>query len=440
MTSISSVPDAAAIARAFHALFAEISACGATPGGGITRLCASAEDGQARRLFANSARETGAEILLDAVGNQFAVFPLTDGPGAPLVMMGSHLDSQPKAGRFDGTYGVVAAAAIGAALMRARRASETFGADFCAVNWTGEEGARFRPSLLGSGTYAGARRIEEASSSRDDAGITLREALDGIGFLGTDRPPPLPACYLELHVEQGLVLEKAKAHIGIVTRNWGAAKIDVVFTGEQAHTGPTPMPRRRDALLAAAYLIAEVREIAERWPGRFHSSVGRILVEPNSPNVVPARVELSVELRSADNALLTDASLMAEAAITDAAERAGVVAAIPGRTLRPIRLLPEAVCDLVAACAEEASLRSLRMDTVAGHDAISLLGQCPTGIVFVPSVDGIAHNEAELTRPADLEAGLAVALRAAWRLCRAGGSPERALLFRRPNDAFGGER
>ena len=250
MTSISSAPDAAATARAFHALFAEISACGATPGGGITRLCASAEDGQARRLFANSTREAGADILVDGVGNQFAIFPLADGPGAPLVMLGSHLDSQPKAGRFDGTYGVVAAAAIGAALMRARRAGETFGSDFCAVNWTGEEGARFRPSLLGSGAYAGARRIEEALSSRDDAGITLRGALDGIGFLGTDRPPPLPACYLELHVEQGLVLEKAKASIGIVTRNWGAAKIDVVFTGEQAHTGPTPMPRRRDALLA----------------------------------------------------------------------------------------------------------------------------------------------------------------------------------------------
>ena len=139
-------------------------------------------------------------------------------------------------------------------------------------------------------------------------------------------------------------------------------------------------------------------------------------------------------------ALLTDASLMAEAAITEAACRAGVVAAIPGRTLRPIRNLPEAVCDLVSSCAEETALRSLRMDTVAGHDAISLLGQCPTGIVFVPSVDGIAHNEAELSRPADLEAGLAVALRAAWRLCRSGGSPERALLVKRPNEAFGAER
>ncbi|GJE18623.1 Zn-dependent hydrolase [Methylobacterium marchantiae] len=440
MTSSSSVPEAGETARAFHALFDAISACGATAGGGITRLCASPADGEARHLFADAAREAGAEVLTDEIGNQFALFRLAGSPGAPLTMMGSHLDSQTRAGRFDGTYGVVAAASIGAALMRARRNGETFGADFCAVNWTGEEGARFRPSILGSATYAGLLRAEDALSGRDDVGITLREALGGIGFLGSDRAPPLPACYLELHVEQGLVLEKAQATIGIVTRNWGAAKVEVVFTGEQAHTGPTPMPRRRDALLAAAHLIAEVREIADRWPGRVHSSVGRIVVEPNSPNVVPARVELSVELRSADDRLLTEASLRAEAAIAEAARRAGVSASIPSRTLRPIRALPEAVCDLVSTCAEEASLRSLRMDTVAGHDAISLLGLCPTGIVFVPSVDGVAHNEAELTRPADLEAGLAVALRAAWRLCRADGSPERALLFRSPTETRGGRR
>lgn len=437
MTSSSSVPDFVAAARTFHALFAGFSLCGATEAGGITRLCASPADGEARALFAGAAREAGAELLVDAVGNQFALFRLAEGPGAPLVMMGSHLDSQPRAGRFDGTYGVAAALGIGADLRRAAGGGMTFGADFCAVNWTGEEGARFRPSLLGSGTYAGRHRAEEALACRDDAGVTLREALGGIGWLGTDAAPPPPACYLELHVEQGTVLEEVGATIGLVTRNWGAAKIEVCFVGEQAHTGPTPMPRRRDALLAAADLICSVRAIADRWPGRVHSSVGRILVEPNSANVVPARVTLSVELRSGDDALLTNAGLMAEAAIAAAADRAGVSASVTGRTMRPIRFMPEHVCDLVHACAEDQSLPALRMDTVAGHDAISLLGLCPTGIVFVPSIDGIAHNEAELTRESDLEAGLAVGLCAAWRLCRAGGSPERALHAALPTEASG---
>lgn len=412
---------------AFHALFSRLSACGATRAGGITRLCGTAEDGAARAVLAGFLREAEAELRTDAVGNQFGIFRLARTADAPLVMLGSHLDSQPRAGRFDGTYGVAAAAAIGAALLRARRAGAVFDADLCVVNWTNEEGARFRPSLLGSGTYAGHHGAQAALACRDDAGISLGEALAAIGALGTDAPPPPPACYLELHVEQGTVLEEAGATIGIVARNWGAAKLEVAFLGAQAHTGPTRMGRRRDALLAAATLITALRAVAAAWPDRVHTSVGRILVAPNSANVVPAEVVLSAEIRSADDGLLAEATGRAEAAMTAAAEQAGVAVAVRSRSLRPIRALPDAVCDLTAACAEAEALPMLRMDTVAGHDAISLLGLCPTGLIFVPSRDGIAHNEAEFTTDTDLEAGLRVALRAATRLCRAGGSPVRAL-------------
>lgn len=418
-------------AAPLFALLARFSAIGATPAGGVTRLCASAEDGMARGLFRQVAEAAGAAVRTDAVGNQFAHFPLTGTSGAPLVMMGSHLDSQSRAGRFDGTLGVATALCAGAALMRERRAGTIFAADFVAVNWTNEEGARFRPSLLGSGTYAGAFTAGYALSREDDRGISLGAALAEIGHLGTDDPPPPPACYLELHVEQESKLEEAGASIGVVGRNWGAIKLDACFLGEQAHTGPTRMERRRDALLGAAYAIAGIREVAARWPGLVHSSVARILVEPNSANVVPARVSIAVEIRARDNALLREAGKVAEAVLAEAASHANVGYEIVTRTERLVRALPEAPAALLRQCADMARLHSLDMDTVAGHDAISLLGLCPVGLVFVPSIGGITHNEAEDTAPDDIAAGLTLCTLAVSRLCRAGGSPEAALALPR---------
>ncbi|MFG5117768.1 Zn-dependent hydrolase [Methylorubrum sp. POS3] len=422
MTPTSSAPDAG-----IHALLAAFSACGATGSGGITRLAASPEDGQARDLLRDCLRRLDAEIRVDRVGNQFGLLRLTRDPDAPLVMLGSHLDSQARSGRLDGTYGVAAAILAAEALAREAAAGQPFSANLCVVNWTGEEGARYRPSLLGSGVYAGRRDAQAVLALRDETGLTLGQALSAIRYAGTDTPPPMPACYLELHVEQGRVLEEAGAVIGAVTRNWGAAKLDAVFVGAQAHTGPAPMADRRDALLGAAYAIADLRALADRFPGRLHSSVGRIQVAPNSANVVPARVEIAAELRSADDAVLAEATALAEAAFAAAAERAGVAVSIPARELRGIRALPAAVSDLVVACAEAEGLSCRRLDTVAGHDALSLLDRCPTGLIFVPSLGGIAHNEAEATAPHDLEAGVAVLTRAARRLCRAAGSPDRAL-------------
>lgn len=422
MTSTSSAPDAD-----IHALLAAFSACGSTGGGGITRLAASPADGQARDLLRDCLKRLGAEIRIDRVGNLFGLLPLARNPHAPLVMLGSHLDSQTGAGRLDGTYGVAAAILAAETLAREAEAGRTFAADLCVVNWTGEEGARFRPSLLGSGVYAGRREADAVLALCDEAGVSLGDALAAIGYAGADAPPPMPSCYLELHVEQGTVLEQSGAVIGAVTRNWGAAKLDAVFSGEQAHTGPTPMEKRRDALLGAAYAIAELRALADRFSGRLHTSVGRIRVVPNSANVVPARVEIAAELRSADDALLAEATALAEAVFERAAARAGVAMSVPTREVRGIRALPAAVSDLVAACAEAEGLACRRLDTVAGHDALSLLDRCPTGLIFVPSLGGIAHNEAEATAPRDLEAGLAVLTRAARRLCRAGGAPEIAL-------------
>lgn len=430
MTLTSSPRTQSADAVQLFELLARFAAFGATPTGGVTRLCASPEDGMARALFKEEAEASGASVRTDAVGNQFAHFSLAVDERAPLVMMGSHLDSQNRGGRFDGTLGVAVALRVGAELMAQRENGTVFTADFVAVNWTNEEGARYRPSLLGSGVYAGTLTVDYALSRKDDNGILLESALAEIGGLGSDTPPPLPACYLELHVEQGSVLEDARASIGAVGRNWGAIKIDVRFEGEQAHTGPTRMELRRDALLGAAYAIAGVRDVAARWPGLVHTSVARILVEPNSANVVPSSVVIAAEIRAGDNAVLREAGKVAEAMLAEAASRAKVRYEIITKTVRKVRHLPEAPIALVHQCAGAIGLHSLDMDTVAGHDAISLLGHCPVGLAFVPSAGGITHNEAEDTAPKDVEAGLKLCTLAAHRLCRAGGDPEAALSLR----------
>ncbi|SOE96470.1 N-carbamoyl-L-amino-acid hydrolase [Burkholderia sp. D7] len=396
--------------------------------GGVTRLCASAADGEARDAFAALLDAAGAQVRTDSVGNQYGIFRLAASEDAPLVMMGSHLDSQPQGGRFDGVLGVLGALETGKRLMQSKREGVVFNANFCAVNWTNEEGARFRPSLLGSGTFSGRIKAEDALASRDDDGLTLAEALDAIGYLGTDKPPPVPACYVELHVEQGAILETEGVPIGIVTRNWGAAKMDVCFHGEQAHTGPTKMHSRRDALFAAAQTICDVRDIADRWPDRIHTSVGRLVVQPNSPNVVPARADLSIELRAVDDGILRSAEELATQAIQNAATKANVRVDVSSRTARPIRTLPAALSDLIKLCAAETGHVSREIDTVSGHDALSLLDVCPTGLVFVPSVGGIAHNEREETHPDDIERGMAVVTRVARRLCQSLGDPKQAAL------------
>ena len=435
----SSPPAPSADAARLFTLLERFAEIGATPAGGVTRLAASSEDRAARALFGQVAESAGARLRMDAVGNQFAQFPLCRALVAtpiavmPLVMMGSHLDSQKSAGRFDGSLGVATALCVGAALIEARQSGQEFNADFVAVNWTNEEGARFRHSLLGSGAYAGAFSTEYALSRQDDWGNSLGDALAAIGQLGND-PPPLPACYLELHVEQGSVLEASEASIGVVRRSWGALKIDARFVGEQAHTGPTLMERRRDALAGAAHAILGLRDMAARWPRLVHTSVARILVDPNSANVVPASVTISVEIRAGETKLLKEAGKAAEAILDRAALYAGVTYEMAARSERPVRNLPDGPALLVRHCAREAGLTSLDMDTVAGHDALSLLGLCPTGLIFVPSIGGITHNEREDTAPGDIAAGLKVSLLAASWLCRAGGEPEAALSLCRSDE------
>ena len=319
----------------FHGLMEAVSGIGATPAGGVHRLAASAEDGAARDLLRDWLGAAGFEARIDAVGNLFCVKEWQ--PGRPWVLAGSHLDSQPLGGRLDGAYGVVAAAAAAKAVAaEVERGAERPPFNLAVVDWTNEEGARFQPSLIGSGSFVGALDGAAMLDVRDAQGVSLRQALSEIGYLGRDAAPGPVAAYAEVHIEQGRTLERSGLPVGLVTRNWAALKLQVVFHGDQAHTGPTLMCERRDALLAAAELITAVRGFAEGREERLHCSVGRLEIAPNSPNVVPALTRAHVELRSPDEALLAELEAELDRRIAEIATRTRCRAETASRSLRPV--------------------------------------------------------------------------------------------------------
>lgn len=396
-----------------NALLARFAAIGGTPDGGVARLTGTPEDGEARRLFAALAVEKGAEVQTDAVGNQFARFRLV--PGATeVVTCGSHLDSQPTGGRYDGVYGVLAALLAAEALAKAGVPAAR---DVAAVNWTNEEGARFQPSLTGSSAHVGKLTVEEALACRDAGGVTMGEALAAIGALGTDAPDWTVAAHLELHVEQNDALLKAGRRIGVVRGAWATRKIKLGFTGEPAHTGPTPMPLRRDALRAAAAVIGALYAIVEGRGRGAHCSATRLLTGPDSPNVVPAFASVMIELRHPE---MAEVDAMAEALLATAAELCaplGVEVAALVDEKRPSLRLSDETAEVVRAAALACGAEPMDLLTVAGHDAMNMMRLAPTTLFFVPSeAGGISHNAREYTSPEDLSRGLAVLTEALKRL------------------------
>lgn len=399
----------------FHAMFEELSQYGATPRGGLHRLTGSLDDGRARDRFWSMLRAAGMEVRIDAIGNIFGLCEWT--PGADFVLVGSHLDSQPNGGRIDGAYGVIAGAAVCMSLKEAVEEGQGVPPlNLAVVNWTNEEGARFRPSLTGSSVFTGKLALDDALALTDDDGVTLGQALEAIGYLGREEPP-VAACCVELHNEIGRVLEDAGADIGVVTRNWGANKYELVFHGEQAHTGPTPMADRRDALVAASMMIVEARRLADGYrDDQLRTSVGRAVVEPNSANVVPARVTLSLEIRSPDSAILEalDATVREIWARIQHETRCGIEVAAESRR-EALPFWPEGV-DRAEAAATALGYTTRRLDTVAGHDVVAVMATAPGVLLNVPSYHGIGHNEAEYTTPEQLTRGVEVLNALVWNL------------------------
>jgi len=400
----------------FETLFRRSSTIGATPAGGLHRLAASAEDGQVRDLFRDWLTDHGFDVHVDAVGNMFGL--ITFDPAAPYLLCGSHLDSQPSAGRFDGVYGVLAGAVSVASLARQLRArGETPACNLAVVNWTNEEGARFQPSLIGSGVFTGSLSLDNAWESRDSNGIRLKDALQAIGYLGEGRVDLNIAGYVEIHVEQSIGLESRQLAIGVVRETWAALKRRVRFDGEQNHTGPTPMAARRDALLAAAHAITAVRAEADQHGLQMHSSVGRLEIYPNSPNVVPARVSLLIEYRARDVGLLQEAGERLDATLRAIADRTMTGFEVESSVLRPPSSLHQGFAELAHRVGKELGLPLADSETVAGHDAISMNGHYPVCLLFIPSSNGISHNEAEYTSDQDMRNGLRMLTALLYRAC-----------------------
>jgi len=385
----------------------DLARIGATPKGGVCRLTLTDVDRKGRDQFAGWAKEAGLEVRHDAIGNIFARRAGSDAKAAPVVM-GSHLDSQPTGGKFDGAYGVMAGLEVVRTLndlgVRTRAPVEV-------ASWTNEEGSRFVPTLMGSGVFAGVLSLEKILKEKDVDGITVSEALAGIGYAGKETSHPVGA-YFEAHIEQGPVLEDTKTTIGVVQGALGQRWFDVVFTGQDSHAGPTPMELRKDALIAASRLVLEVNRIATTYPDYARGTVGHMRVKPNSRNVVPGEVRMTVDLRNAKDATLTRMTQDLEKTARAIAEQGRV-----GLELKEVVYFPpcEFSAGLVASIRDSAKALGLsHRDIVSGaaHDAVYLARVAPTAMIFVPCEAGISHNEIENARPEDLAAGCDVLLQA----------------------------
>ncbi|MFZ4756872.1 MAG: Zn-dependent hydrolase [Burkholderiaceae bacterium] len=380
---------------------------GATPRGGVRRLALTELDGAGRALVTGWLRDAGCTILTDAIGNVYAIRPGTDAD-APPVAMGSHVDTQPNGGRFDGNYGVLAGLEIVRTL---NDAGLTTRRPIAVVIWTNEEGTRFQPVMMGSGVYAGAFTVEHCLAQHDADGIRVGDALAAIGADGRDAAPAFDA-YFEAHIEQGPVLEREGRTIGVVESALGQRWFDVVIEGQDAHAGPTPIELRRDALLAASRLVVAVREIALAHPHYARGTVGRLLVSPNSRNVTPGRVELSVDLRNADGPTLDAMADAVRAAADRIAREDGVSIAIEQTVYFPPCAFEPALVDAIESAANALGHSNRRLASGAGHDAVYVARTCPAAMVFVPCEKGISHNEIENADPVHLHAGTDVMLHA----------------------------
>jgi beta-ureidopropionase / N-carbamoyl-L-amino-acid hydrolase len=391
----------------------DLARIGGTPRGGVRRITLTETDREGRDLFVHWARDAGLAVQWDAVGNIFARRPGSDPLAAPVVM-GSHLDSQPSGGKFDGAYGVMAGLEVVRTLNDRRIATR---APIEVASWTNEEGSRFVPVMMGSGVFAGVFRAEQVLAAEDSDGISAGQALKDIGYAG-DAPAHEIDAYFEAHIEQGPVLEDTRTTIGAVQGALGQRWFDVEFTGQDAHAGPTPMELRHDALIAASRLVLEVSRIAQTYPEYARGTVGYMQVKPNSRNVVPGEVRMSVDLRNADDATLrsmaddltTTARRLASDCRVDVQVREVVY-------FPPCRFAPDLV-DSVRQSAQALGLTHRDIVSGAAHDAVYLARVAPTAMIFVPCEGGISHNEIESARREDLAAGCSVLLKAV--LARAG--------------------
>jgi N-carbamoyl-L-amino-acid hydrolase len=398
----------------------ETAAFGGTAKGGINRQTLTAEDAKVRAWFKREAEGLGCKVSVDEVGNMFAWRPGRQ-EGLAAIALGSHLDTQPTGGKFDGNLGVLGALEAMRTLVAGGYETNS---PFVVINWTNEEGARFAPAMLGSGVFAGVYSRAQADATTDIGGVRFGEALDGIGWRGDVKAGALQlSAYLELHIEQGPILEAEDKVIGVVTGVQGVRWYEAAITGRESHAGTTPMPRRADAMAACARLALEVRNIALAQAPNAVGTVGRVEVEPNSPNVIPGLVRMTMDLRHHDDETLEAMEKAMYAAVEKIAREEKVeVQTQKLHDIAAVRFDPECIAAVRAAAA---GLGLTHRDIIsgAGHDAVHMSRITPASMIFVPCKDGLSHNEAESTTREHCAAGAQVLLEAALALdAKLGGS------------------
>jgi N-carbamoyl-L-amino-acid hydrolase len=391
----------------------ELAKIGATPKGGVKRLTLTDLDKQGRDLVVGWARDAGLSITVDQIGN---VFMRRDGIDntLPPIMTGSHIDTQPTGGKFDGNYGVLAGLEVVRTLndkgVKTRAPIEV-------AFWTNEEGSRFVPVMMGSGVFCGAFTLEHAYAAKDVEGKTVRDELARIGYMGDEVPGQHPiGAYFETHIEQGPVLEDADNVIGVVPAVMGLSWYDCTVTGMEAHAGPTPMHLRKDAMQVSTRIIQEVVAIANRYPPYGRGTVGMMQVFPNSRNVIPGQVKFSVDLRNVNDELLNKMHEEILAFVDKTSADSGLDIKIERVSYYPPCPFHPDCVGAVRGATEALGYSTMDVVSGAGHDAIYAARVAPAGMIFVPCKDGISHNEIEDAKPGHLEAGCNVLLHAMLKM------------------------
>jgi N-carbamoyl-L-amino-acid hydrolase len=391
---------------------ADLAQVGALESGGVSRLAASDEDREARDLVVSWMRAAELEIKVDRVGN---VFGIRAGDAAlPPVMTGSHLDTVKSGGALDGSYGVLA----GLEVMRTlnERAVQTRHPLVVAI-FTNEEGVRFTPDMMGSLAFAGGIEAETVLAARDETGTSLGEALDTIGYAGKEACGwTRPHAFVELHIEQGPILEREGITIGAVENLQGISWTEIVITGEANHAGTTPIALRKDAGYVACATVAFLRDLCREIGPATRATCGVVELQPGVTNVVAGRALLRVDLRHPDNARLEEAEARLSEYLHRIAEQEGVTCASRSLARFDPVTFDAGIVEVVESRARSLGYSVRRMTSGAGHDAQMIARIAPTAMIFVPSQAGVSHNPGEFTSPRELEAGANVLLHTLSRL------------------------
>ncbi len=385
----------------------EMAQFGATEKGGCNRLAATALDGQARDLFCKWCREAGCTISIDKMGNIFARRPGRN-DDLPAVATGSHLDTQPTGGKFDGVFGVLAGVEV---LRTLHENNVETNAPFEFSVWTNEEGSRFSPAMQGSGVYVGRFDLETELNKTDVDGLVLRDELEKIGYLGTEEPGSRNiGAFFETHIEQGPILEDEDKEIGVVRLGQGIRWYDITVTGRESHAGTTPMHLRYDAMASASRIVAEIENIAHRNKPNGLGTVGFMQVYPNSRNTIPGTVKFSADLRNPDPEVLAGMDKQLQDFCADTAKERNLDIEVDHFWyFEPVKF---SASENVKIAAAKLGYSHMDIYAGAGHDACYMADIVPSGMVFTPCKDGISHNEIESTTSEQCEAGCNVLMHA----------------------------